>query len=58
MQFDGLFIVYVRYGLVLSAINHQQDVEVVFVKVALLPTSTLDKYKYYIHMVINHVPFR
>ena len=55
MQLDGLLVVYVRYGLVLSAINHQQDVEVVFVKVALLLRSTLDKYKCYVHMVINHV---
>ena len=55
MQLDGLLIVYVRYGLALSAINHQQDVEVVFAKVALFLKSTLDKYKYYVHMVINHV---
>ena len=46
---------YVRYGLALSTINRQQDVEVVFVKVALLLESTLDKYKYYVHMIINHV---
>ena len=39
----------------LSAINHLQDVEVVFVKVTLLLRSTLDKYKCYVHMVINHV---
>ena len=38
-----------------STINHQQDVEVVVVKVALLLRSTLDKYKCYVHMVINHV---
>ena len=29
--------------------------EVVFVKVTLLLRSTLDKYKCYVHMVINHV---
>ena len=55
IQLDGLLVVYVRYGLALSTINHQQDVEVVFVKLALLLESTLDKYKYYVHMVINHV---
>ena len=55
MHLDGLLVVYVRYGLVLSAINHQQDVEVVFVKVALLLGYTLDKYKCYVHVFINHV---
>ena len=54
-QLDGVLVVYVRYGLVLSTINYQQDVEVVFVKVALLLGSTLDRYKCYVHMVINHV---
>ena len=52
---DVLLVVYDRYGLALSAINHQQDVGVVFVKVTLLNKSTGDKYKFYLHKVFNHV---